>query len=79
MATWLGVMLALSMADPNSKKAFYIISSLIVLWIIFETLASIKVVPTWYLMTFPITTLLGLFTAKYTYNLNKTHNATSGS
>lgn len=79
MATWLGVMLALSMADPHSKKAFYVITSLIIFWIIFETLASLKVVPLWYLMTFPITSLLGLFTAKFTYNLNKTHNASSDS
>lgn len=76
-ATWLGVMLALSMADPNSKKAFYIISFLIISWIIFEVLASISVVPLWYLFTFPITSLLGLFTAKFTYNLNKIHNASS--
>lgn len=77
MATWLGVMLALSMADPNSTKAFYVVSSLIILWIVFETLASFKVVPHWYLLTFPITSLLGLLAAKFTYNLNKTHNASS--
>jgi hypothetical protein len=77
MATWLGVMLALSMADPNSKKAFYVITFFIVFWIIFETLASIKVVPLWYLITFPITSLLGLLAAKFTYKLNKTHNASS--
>ena len=77
LSTWLGVMLALSFADPNSKKAYYIITVLIIFWIAFETLSSLKMVPLWYLTTFPITSLTGLIMAKFTYKPNKLNNALS--
>jgi|TARA_R100000541_G_scaffold58037_3_gene68761 membrane protein insertase Oxa1/YidC/SpoIIIJ len=75
MATWLGVMLAQSIADPESKKAFNIFTLIITCWLTFEILASIKVVPIWYLTTFPFTSVFGLLAAKFTYSLNKSHNA----
>lgn len=79
LATWLGTMLCLTIADPNFKTAFKIITGLFCLWILFETLSSFKIIPPWYLVTFPITTIMGLLIAKYTYSLNKEHNAISDS
>lgn len=73
VSTWLGVMLALSIANKNSDRAFFYVSALIILWIIFEILASVKVVPYWYLFSFPITSIIGLLLANYTYKLNNNH------
>jgi hypothetical protein len=75
VSTWLGVMLTLSISDPNSKNGYLIVSSLIIVWIIFETLSSIKMVPVWYLSTFPFTSLIGLVVAKLSYKPLATANA----
>lgn len=77
LSTWLGVMLALSFSDPNSKTAYYIVTALIILWITFETLSSLTMVPLWYLVTFPITSLAGLIIAKFSYTPKKINNALS--
>ncbi len=77
MATWLGVMLALSIANEDAKKTYIIITILISIWIIFEILSSLKMVPIWYLVTFPLTSIIGLYLSKITYKINKKHNALS--
>lgn len=77
MATWLGVMLALSISNEYAKKTYIIITILISIWIIFEILSSLKMVPIWYLVTFPLTSIIGLYLSKITYKINKKHNALS--
>ena len=77
ISTWLGVMLSLSIADPKSKKAYSIVSVFIILWIIFEMLSSYRMVPLWYLFTFPLTSTAGLIAAKFTYKPISSKNETS--
>lgn len=71
VGSWLGSMLAFSFAKNKTQKVFTILLVIQILWIVFETLASFSVLPAWYLITFPITSILAIFTAKYTYQLNE--------
>ena len=41
MATWLGVMLALSIANEDAKKTYIIITILISIWIIFMYVSNL--------------------------------------
>ncbi len=75
VATWLGAMLALSIANEQSKKAFRIFSILLVLWILFELLVTYQVVPIWYVISFPFTSILGLIAAHKTNSLNAVQNS----
>jgi len=72
-------MLAVSFANKQANKAYLIITILIILWIVFETLSSLLMVPSWYLITFPLTSVIGLILARFTYKFNKAQNALSNS
>tara|TARA_R110002049_G_scaffold26364_1_gene91850 strand:- start:2305 stop:2709 length:405 start_codon:yes stop_codon:yes gene_type:complete len=79
ISTWLGTMLAVSIANKATNKAYIFSTILVSLWIVFEILSSLRMVPIWYLITFPITSILGLILARFTYTFNKTQNALSNS
>lgn len=71
VSTWLGAMMALTIAGYTPYKHLAAFLALITLWILFETLSSIGISPTWYLITFPFTSIFGALTAAYTFKLNQ--------
>lgn len=70
ISSWLGAMLAQSIAHKKSKSALYFFILFLFVWILFELIVTYRVVPLWYLISFPITSLFGVFLAHKTYNLN---------
>jgi len=76
LSTWLGMMLTLTISDPNTTKATAIFSSLLGLWILFELLSSFNMIPLWYLCTFHLTSVIGLIAAKFTYKPLRSNDAT---
>lgn len=64
-------MMALTIAGYAPHKHLAALSALVILWILFETLSSLGTSPTWYLITFPLTSILGILTASYTFKLNQ--------
>lgn len=76
LSTWLGMMLTLSISDPNTTRATIIFTSFLVLWITFELLSSYNMIPLWYLCTFPLTSVIGLIAARFTYKPLRSNDAT---
>lgn len=70
IATWLGAMMALTIAGFDPLKHLIAFMFLLTLWSAFEIVSSLYNSPAWYLFTFPITSFAGALLAYYTYQLN---------
>ncbi|MFA5667762.1 MAG: hypothetical protein WC967_00835 [Balneolaceae bacterium] len=77
VSSWFGCMITLTMAGSAPRKHLIAFLVLTLLWSTFEILGSIKVVPSWYLFTFPLTSVAGIFIADYTFKLNQNAIPTS--
>lgn len=71
IATWLGAMLAMSMSGDNAEITFRNLIGIFILWLVFGVLVTYKTIPIWYVLSFPIMTILGLVFAQYTFKLNQ--------
>lgn len=67
IAYWLGGMFAQTLANKSSKKAWYLLLIIFVFWVIFSILATYRVVPIWYVVSYPFAGLLGLILALKIY------------
>lgn len=64
---WLGGMFAQTLANQTSNKAWYILLAITFFWMLFSVLATYRVVPLWYVVSYPFAGLLGLLLALKLY------------
>ena len=58
-----------TIANDSHKNAWTILLFIFFFWVIFSILATYRVVPLWYVVTYPFAGLIGLILAKKTYTI----------